>query len=61
MKKFGVRVMRVGGYTRVSENARASEIWKTVELGEKVHLFFAFPPYFCAIVGCCLSASLALM
>ena len=60
-KKFGVRVMRVSGYTRVSENARESEIWKTVELEEKVHLFFAFSPYFCAIVGRCLSASLALM
>ena len=53
--------MRVSGYTRVSENAREREIWKTVELEEKVHLFFAFSPYFCAIVGRCLSASLALM
>lgn len=53
--------MRVSGYTRVSENARESEIWKTVELEEKVHLLFAFSPYFCAIVGSCLSASLALM
>ena len=46
-------------YARVRKRER--EIWKTVELEEKVHLFFAFSPYFCAIVGRCLSASLALM
>ena len=38
--------MRVSGYTRVSENARESEIWKTVELEEKVHLFLRFLPTF---------------